>query len=159
MVRRLALALALLGLVGCPEPEEEPDPPDPRETLEACGLPEPCEVAAAYDGCDPGGFDEAPVRCVLDALSGTGPVHVSVYRNTICGPIPDHTGVDIFRWEDGTATCVFWYASGNSRVRTCDGLPVAECRDLDPDAPLAWPCDDWRDWSIQGDGEAEATCR
>ena len=158
MVQRFALALALLDLVGCPEPEK-PDPSDPRETLEACGLPEPCEVAAAYDACLAGGFDEAPVRCVLGALSGTGPVHVSVYRTTICGDISDYTAVDIFRWEDGTATCVFWYASDDIRVRACDGLPVAECRDIDADAPFPEICDDWRNWFLQSDGEAEAICR
>ena len=157
MVRRFALALALLGLVGCPEPEEKPDPPDPLETLEACGLPEPCERAPAFDGCDLRDSEEA-MHCVLGALSGTGPVHVSVYRK-LCGPFLEPTGVDIFRWEDGTATCLFWNGSDDPRVRTCDGLPVAECRDLDEDAPLPDLCGDWWNWSIQGDGEAEATCR
>lgn len=157
-MRRIhVLAIASLALA-CEDPVTQPaEEEDPREVLEACELPTPCMPIPA---CPVDGPDEAAIRCVLAALSGTAPVHVTVSTAWACGDLGDVGGpvidtVDFFRWADGTTTCL----SDFGFVYDCDPVTRAECQDVAADAPLPENCLDPQFWGTENRRETEAVCR
>lgn len=80
----------------------------------------------------------------------------------MCGDVADTSAVDIFRWQDGSATCLSWVPDGTpegmTQVYACEPLTRAECREVAADAPLPELCLDFRNWSSADGMETEAVC-
>jgi hypothetical protein len=115
-------------------------------------------MAATYESV-PGVADEPATRCVLAALSGTGPVHVTGVFTTNTGDVSSSWRFDVFRWADGTATCVEQDAGDEATVRACEATLTAECRGLAEDAPLPLACNTWPEWDIAQGDATSAACR
>lgn len=146
------MGLCLLG-AACGEPA----PQDPRQVLTDCGLPEPCPEEAGYDLLRMI-VHEPETRCVLAALERSGPVHVAAVSYANGGDVSSSYRLDVYRWADGTATCIEDSYGKDLQVYACDTELRAECRDLAEDAPLPENCQNWGDWGIAPGEDVAAAC-
>lgn len=151
--RRSVLLVGCLCGSACDEPPA--DAGHPRDVLAACGLPEPC-TTAVYESV-PGVADEPATRCVLAALSGEDPVHVTGLFVTNTGDAGSSRQFDVFRWADGSATCVE-DSNDEVTVRACEATTREECRGLAEDDPLPLACNTWPEWGIEQGAPTTAVC-
>jgi hypothetical protein len=98
---------------------------DPSAQLEECGVPEPCsEQGVFWDRCNPAYEYRESDRCFFEQLEGEDAFMLWASSVALCGDISDGVSYQVFRWQDGTMTCVF---------DTGDEVTVHECN-IDPEA-------------------------
>ena len=167
--------MALVGLLvhgGCPSDEPIDEPLTATEQLDACGLLYDCMYGTRWEGCanyDGWTYQDEDV-CSFESLLGEPPAVVrAVYTEPTCEDASYGARLDIYRWADGTMTCVTREGGGTPGGTTFD-TEVREC-EL-PDSTMmeaclvaaqageivSQACLDWREWGVEFGAAIEPTC-
>lgn len=158
----------LLGLllVSCADEQAEAPEPTPIEQLDACGLPEPCTAPVYWDGCGnhASWTYEEHDACAFDLLMTDEPAVIrSTWLSSVCGDIQLGDALAVYRWADGSMTCV--RTDGTDQyllVSTCsvpDTAPFASClAATQAGDPVTEACLSWHMWGLEFGDPVEPEC-
>jgi hypothetical protein len=161
------MGLAVLLAHGC----SSDDPPvdlNAKERLDACGLPEACTMWTRWDGC--ANYEGETYRdddvCTFESLLVDPPAVVrAAYTEPSCGDLTFGVKLGIYRWLDGSMTCVLEANEnpGDFDVYECelpDTTVIESClAEAQADGYVHGGCLDWHNWGLELGAEIEPTCR
>jgi hypothetical protein len=169
----VAFALAVIPL-GCEGDEPDEIELSPQQQLDACAVSDPCTARITWDAC--AGPEGEPFQdqdtCALEALLADPP---NVVRTTSidpsCGDSSSGSRVDIYRWADGSMTCVVdnWFSdafggsSSDVTVRACslpDPSTIEAClASAQAGEPASQTCLAFDAWGFELGEQIEPECR
>jgi hypothetical protein len=164
--RIVSMGLAGLLAHGCSS-DDPPEDLNPKEQLDACGLPEACTAWTIWDGCAIPGegwtYGDHDV-CTFESLLVDPPAVVrALHFEPSCGDVAFGERLGLYRWPDGSMTCVLETSAVEFEVRECElpdttliesCLAAAQAGEVVSDA-----CLDWQQWGLEMGAEIEPTCR
>jgi hypothetical protein len=159
----LGLILISCGADDADEPEPEPTV---VEQLDACGLPSPCSPWIGWNGC--ASYEDVTYAdqdvCSLAALAGDEPTVIRAYFVVpSCGDLMSSNDMNIYRWADGSMTCVVTDSTGQAggavACSLADAAPIEGClAAAQAGEEVTEACLNWHMWGLELGDPVEPEC-
>jgi hypothetical protein len=153
---------------------ETENDPTPRELLDACALPEPCTDWTEWNFCfgevNQANYEAQDV-CTFEALLAAPPNVVRAFtRGPACADVSESTSINIYRWADGSMTCVVGSSTIDGVGQTSSSVDVVDCSlpdtatieaclaDAQAALPVSETCLRFQNWGLEYGENIEPTC-